>query len=666
MKLTIPLNDDDRKAWESRIKAAETKRDSFADLQRENVDAYKGEILNDAPSTDTVIVPKDFANVEQKKAQLFFQQPDIQATALSVLQGQEDAVTIWQAVLNQYLGPHGVDALTCVDECLFDCLCPAGYAASKIGYTVVQDGEIPIQVGEQPRLDPMTGQPQMDPTSGEPMMDPVTQPGPKIIFEEYFWKRFSPLKVLVPADFYGSDYDQAAWIGMEFVKPFSVAKDEYQLPDDFGGTVTKDKNLLIEDEESTDSSAKFVKGWELWYKASLFDRKEKHPQRLRRLVMIDGHDTPCVHENSPYQKFDPESGRLTGGMVGFPVHVLTLRYLGDSAYPPSDCTVSRNQVQELSETLTTMLLQRKRAVPMRFADLGRIGGEDGLSKLQKNIWQAVIPLESYDKDNPPVAEMAMAAYPRDNYQIADAIERDISEAWAMGANQRGNETDTTRTATELNLIQKNTDTRLDKERARVLLWYIKGVEKLASLIQMFADEQDYVQIVGQGGVQRLAVWDKNTVQGKFAYALRPDSSIKIDAASDRKQALEFVNYSAKSPFINQQELMTWVTKKFNLDPAKLITKPPESGPPPPNVSFRFSGEDFIGPQAPMVMQIIQQAGYKITYQIGQDLNPESEDNQVAGNGNQPLRNPVTPGSAPKAEVVSKGGTDRSHSKGGTA
>ena len=55
------------------------------------------------------------------------------------------------------------------------------------------------------------------------------------------------------------------------------------------------------------------------------------------------------------------SARMAGwaGMEGFPIHVLTLRF-SDPALPPSDCTQSRAQVDELSMGRTQMVLQRDR------------------------------------------------------------------------------------------------------------------------------------------------------------------------------------------------------------------------------------------------------------------------------------------------------------------
>jgi hypothetical protein len=52
------------------------------------------------------------------------------------------------------------------------------------------------------------------------------------------------------------------------------------------------------------------------------------------------------HEDSPYQKFDHVTGKLVG-MRRFPIRVLTLTYIPDTAIPPSDTSVSRPQVREL-------------------------------------------------------------------------------------------------------------------------------------------------------------------------------------------------------------------------------------------------------------------------------------------------------------------------------
>src|SRR5262252_10083045 len=314
----IPMTVDQLGIWQSRIERARARRRVVEDEWQKNIDNYAGKPLHDRPAKDWVNPNVDFADVEQKKAQLFFTTPEVHCTPKQPL-GTPLAATILikQAVLNDKLGPNGVDAKRLIDKLTFDALCPSGWGASKIGYEV-------------------TTRPVTDPMSGQQVDVPV--------YEEYFWEHFSPKKLLVPDDFYDNDYDRAPWIGMEFSLPFLVAKRKYNLPEDFTGKTTQDDNVFEQMQPgsgATDTSGnEIVTGIEIWYKASLEDETVFHPEWLRVLVLIDGlEDQPARHTEGQYQTLDAR-GRLTAdSMIGYPIHVLTIRDLTDSAYIRSDCSM---------------------------------------------------------------------------------------------------------------------------------------------------------------------------------------------------------------------------------------------------------------------------------------------------------------------------------------
>src|SRR5258707_314952 len=118
--------------WKKEITAAESKRDDdMIPTWNRNVQSYlakpNSSAQQEGASPDQLVTPKDFANVEQKKAQLFSQLPRI---IMKALQPQfEQAAPIAQAVMRFYLGPNRVDAVKMMAECLFDALCPAGLMA---------------------------------------------------------------------------------------------------------------------------------------------------------------------------------------------------------------------------------------------------------------------------------------------------------------------------------------------------------------------------------------------------------------------------------------------------------------------------------------------------------------------------------------------------------
>lgn len=574
--------------WMSVIKSSEDMRDALCDSDwKPNVAAYR----NKQPQKDGEIrVNIDFTNVEQKKAQLFFRTPEVQLTARRP--DTQDAVNVFQEVINHKLGIHGVNAKNTVDECLFDGLCASGTWACKVGYVATTDGTIPVPTGQ---IDPMT-------------LQPATVEMPNVIHEHYFMDRVSPAKLLKPRDFFGNDHDKAAWIGFEFVEDLAIARANWKLPDDFEGGGS-DKHRLVRDDESENCEGVVV-AKEIWYYAARLDKTVKNPERVRQIIFVEGIEKPVVHRDSPYQKFGPD-GKFLEGMKGFPVVVGSLRTVGDTPWVPSDCSISRNQADELSQGRYQMVQQRKKSLPIRWFDQNQVNPDD-IDRLKNEKIQGMVPLNG--NGNEIIGEVSRAQWPRENFTFNDIITKDIDKFWALGSNQQGVTEQSARTATELSLIQSNINVRLDYERTKVLDWYVCAVEKLATLYQLFADDTDYIEVLGDDGNKRLEQWDRHRIQGEFAFSAKPDSAQRVDALTDRKQVLDFLNMMAKNPSINLPELTRIVIDKFGYDPTRLIKPPDPAQPPIPNVGFAFKGEDFVGPASAIVVEIARQAGYQISEQ----------------------------------------------------
>lgn len=582
----IPLTVDQMGVWWDRVEKSRTRRKLVEDEWQMNLDQYNGRPLADRPKKDWVNPNTDFADVEQKKSQLFFQTPEVHCIPKEPLaNGHEQTVLIKQAVLNDKLGPNGVDAKRLMDKVIFDCLCPSGWGASKIGYDVTT---APVT----------TSQP--DPMTGLPVESVVDVP----VYEEYFWKHFSPKKLLVPDDYFDNEYDGAAWIGMEFSQPLISAKRKYHLPDDFTAANNVDVNVFNQANgaNAPDGDGNLVTGVEIWYKAALEDESVFHPEWQRKLVLIDGmREQPASHVDSPYQTLDPR-GRLTAdSMIGYPIHVLTIRDLTDSAYIRSDCSMTRDLVDQLAKFLTTQVQQRDTAIPLRLVDEGIIT-KTVMDKITAGEYGSFIPLPAGSLNPPPIVEMSRAQYPRENFEGQNRIERQLAKTLALDSNQQGAQTDSSRTATELTLVQNNANVRLKAERNRAVSYYLAGVRKFDSLLQRFATEPDITQIVGPDGDAQFHEWDNKTIAGRYAYAIKPDSGIDIDEATARKQALDSYNFLGKDPLVNRSYLISELAPALHLDPQKLKAPPP---PPPvpdkPSISFAFKGDDLMNAMAVAVM-----------------------------------------------------------------
>lgn len=607
----IPLPKDNEvgslKWWQSEVKAASDLKDTLLPKWKENLKRYRGETMANTylsgwDTNEIIQVNVDYYATNQKVSQLFFRTPDVQ---LSPKRPEfAAAVPLFQAVINDQLSARNTNAMSAVTEILMDVVCPAGIGAVKVGYTATVDGTRPVQVGEQP--DP-TGA--MNP-DGTPVMVPVTEDVPNVIHDAYEITRISPAKLHIPVDFTGSNYDDAPWLGFEFTLDVETAKRRWNINLD-APTDAADNKLLVPSPVPEQRRPQ-ITGTEIWYKASLFDPDEKNPAKLRQLVFLSNMTTPVIHQDSPAQRFN-ERGKLVAGHTRFPIRICTLRYVSDWHYPPSDCQMSRVAVDEESAARTIMMQQRRRSLPLRWVDRNRIDPAD-MVKLTSGQVQAVVPLDG--SGNEIIGEIARANYPRENFTISEINERDISKLWSLGANQQGVTSGGGRTATELSLIQGNVDVRMDAERTRVLDWFVSVAETLGAYLQLFADDEQYVEVLGDDGAKQLQAWDKNAIAGEFVYSVKPDSAQKVDANVDRKMQLDLYQLTANDPFVNRSELTRSILESFNKNPARTMQQPPQPPPEKPKINLSFKGEDLDNP---MVISLLQQAGFQIDPAAVQNL-----------------------------------------------
>jgi hypothetical protein len=266
--------------------------------------------------------------------------------------------------------------------------------------------------------------------------------------------------------------------------------------------------------------------------------------------------------------------------------------------------------------------QRKRTRPLSAYDPARVP-KDTLDKIESGEVQSFVPVPGYTSNDAPIAEIRRAQFPRENFTFNDYAERDINAAWAIDANQQGTATNTKRTATELSLINSATQTRMERERTQVSRWFVSGVQKLASLIQLFADDPDYVEIVGPDGLRRLQSWDKTTIQGRFAFSAKPDSSLRLDASFDKKQAMDEYQFFRKDPMVNPAYLLQRTARRLQMDPAQFVAQPQPPKPPEPTLGFSFKGDDLnpMTPQYAAVYAILQVTQPQVAQMLPPPLPP---------------------------------------------
>lgn len=646
--------------WKSQITGAEEKIKRYSSAWKKNIQRQIGQPLDLIPVTDTVVIPIDHANIEQKKAQLYFKNPDVQLLAAPGHDASADALQAFSAVLNEYLGPDGVDAEAMMDELLSDVLCPSGIGFSVLGLDVTQDGTKPVQVGERP-ANPDEMPPGAILGLSAPMV-PVMENAPNIIHQSYFWSRISPLYGLLPARFHGSNFDRAPWLGYKFEMDTALAIRAFGLTEAEAANAGDEPDRLNEDEKQGTRDTDVVYGYCISYKGSLYNPAVKHPEEIWRLILVKGVDRVITHDR-PYQKYAPDGTLM--GLMGHFIGVYTPRYVSDTAIPPSDVSMSRQQVGELQRGRSQMIQQRDRSRPMRQININMMDPGQA-EKIKRGEWQDQILTTTSE---PIAQEIARATFPRENFDFNRIIKADINEAWALSNTSRGQEEEGgKKTATELSLRSQGSDTRMEKERSHQLKWFLKMTEKLAGLIRLFEDDRTIVQIAGDANAQKIIQWNKDELPIRFQCRAELDTMLRTDTARDFKNDLDFYQMTANDPHINRVELLTSMARKRGYDVTKIIAPQlPEKGPEPPKFGLSLKGEDMNPsmPQFPILQEMLTQLGVKIdpaNVQLGLALAQKAQmmggsvDPSQAGKGpvsGEPDKDDAHGGPAEQVEPLSK-------------
>jgi hypothetical protein len=621
----LPYN---KEFWKGAVAAAEANRREYFDgAWKESVNyrvmqPFGGPGRSELGQQDRIAVPEDWSRTKQKTAQLMFQLPKIVAKE----KAPEYAVSapIITAAVNDKLRRE-VQAHYMIDECLADVINAAGIMVSVIGVDIREETrELPAP---PPEIDPITG------LTGPQLPPQIVK---QVVSRRFYWDRTSPGSFLWPAEFNASNWDKAPWLGYDSYLSTSEVKRRWKdkLPEGYKCNPSKPL-LLSEDitgEYTKKDSTSYVKVTTIWYRAAVYDESVAHPDKLRKIVFVDGHDEPVEHEDSDWQRWidevppmpevpgevgpdgQPQGGQPAQpgraghflGLSKFPIRVATLTYVSDLAVPPSDSQASRPQVREMIRSRSQMIRMRDTSIPIRWYDTNRLD-EAIADRMRAGEWNDMVPTNG--PGDRVIGEVARANYPRENFQFQSIIGADLDRSWALSNNALSVPNETVRTASEVNQMGRAGDIRLDYEKERVNRYIVEGAEVLFSLMQMFAQDTDYATIVGEDGKDRLTPFTRAEIAGDYAFDFVTDSSDRMTTEAKQQSALKMYNLLGNSPTTNRAALEAelWILHGF--DPAKLTVKPQEPAPEKPNISFRFGGEDMLNP---MAIALLQKAGYDIS------------------------------------------------------
>lgn len=572
-----PSNKTRNDEWQQRVAACKVYRKKLIANWTINIDYRRGKPFASQTDEDRVVVNLDWSLTKAKQASLFSQIPQVHVTHPPQTVQAGPWLYAFEQRVNDTLVTAGIESA--MDETIVDCINAAGIGAVLVSHEAITRDKV------VPTLDLSQFPPDVAQTMTLPDGSPVpTEVVPQVLDHRYLVARISPADLLWPINFTGSDFDQAGWIGRSGRITWAQAVQWFKLTEaDKSSVVGEERSTLDrlthdidKDKTVADEMVSFD---EIFYKVQAFDTQATSYSTIHHLVFVTGKPEPVIDEPWKGQQApDPESGLVVGAQK-FPIRVLTLSYLSDETIPPSDTAIGRPQVNEINKSRTQMILQRERSIPIRTANVNLIDPAI-LQNLMRGTWQNIIPVQSNAE---VIKEVARATMPQENFTFDRIAKSDLGEMWQIGPNQVGIG-GSVETAGEARTIQEGFTTRIGRERARVSKFFVSIAEVLGGLLCLYEDPASF----GEG-------FDP-AVSRTLAFSILADSTVLVDSKQRLERLIQFVNFAAKSGWVDIEPVMREIAQLSGLDPNAVI-KPPQPKPPvEPNISLRLTGvEDLLQP-----------------------------------------------------------------------
>ena len=593
-------NDKIAKDFKPRLESAKRNRRQFYTEWKRNVELRIGHIASiftggvDVEDDIQTEINPDWSLTKTKTANLYSQVPTVQITHEN--KQYAAAMPPFNKALNYELSEKRTNVGVSMEEVLNDVVNAAGIGAIHVGYAArFVDKEVPVKDAYKNLPDEVLQQAK---AAGLVEMQTV----PQVVSYKFFTSRISPVDMLWPSDFTGSNFDDGDFIGHTGRMPWAEAKSEFKLKDEDkdkvnpGYEVATQDDLRSEPDKGDLLDQKGVKYDELYYWRYRVDPEEKSFSAIWRLVYVNGITKPVIHEPWKGQQFDPQTYKHVGASK-FPIRVLTLTYITDNPVPPSDSAAGRPQVNDMRRSRSQMFQNRERSIPIRWFDPNRVGIEVQ-DTLMKGTWQGMIPTNGDGSRS--IGEIARASYPAEDMSFDAVAKQDLMETWQIGPAQMGLPSPGGKKANAQQQAEtQNFATRIGQERNRCAQFFLSICEVLAGWMVLYSD---FPSLSDQEKQAMQGAWDDKKILGDLVMKIRPDSAVVLDAGQRLQRLTQFLNLTAKSGFVNIQPIIVEMAELSGLDPSEIIIQPQPKPPEEPNMSYRFTGKDDL--QDPVVMAML--------------------------------------------------------------
>lgn len=379
--------------------------------------------------------------------------------------------------------------------------------------------------------------------------------------------RISIFDIFVDPD--ATRIDDARWIAHRTYEPIEEAKENEDYKASARSKLhtvymskARDNNETAANQESKDQDADgFAEIWEF------YDLVE-----MTVCTIADGVDEYLVA---------PES---TIGMYrrGHPFHFLPNYEVPERLFPVGDVETIFPLQLELAFVRTSQLNDMKRGRRITLVRESALG-DSGLQALRDGKDNVIIPVLKDVSFADVFQQISSMGLQPEWYAADQKAMGDINTVSGIAEFQRGGNSEIRRTATEVGLMQDQTNARLSDKLAKIEDFMSEIAMDMIWLSQRFMDAEHVVRIVDD---ELGAIWEpytRQTLQGDFTFTVEAGSSQPINESFRQQQAARLMDVFGGligTGFLNDKEFLGEV---FRLNGFKNPQKLLGPGPTPPPV-----------------------------------------------------------------------------------
>jgi hypothetical protein len=512
---------------------------------------------------------------------------------------------------------------------------------------------------------------QVTPEALEPMLAQGQMPmrrSHEVVSDKIFARRISPVDLLLPTNFVGSDFNDGDFAGYRGRCTWAEGKLEFKLDDQLYSKVVQgaddqtEESLRTQSDKAGLAKSKSIRFDDIYYWRYRVDPNEKSFHCIWRIVYVDGMEKPAIHEPwKGQEKVSDDDGNFYYiGNHQFPVQLCTLTYITDNPIPPSDSQAGRPQVNDMRRSRRDMFNNRAHSIPIRWFDVNRID-QTIQTMLMRGTWQGMIPTNG--DGSRAIGEIARASYPGENLTFDQQAAKDLADSWQISPNQNsGSQQDGT--ATAANITQQNFATRIGQERGRVAQFFLNVCSLVAGYMVLYSD---FPILTPEERDAMYGAWDQKRILQDLVFKILPDSQVVLDSNARIQKLVNFLNITVKSGFVNPKPIIIEIAELSGIDPTEVVVDPQ---PPPVEspVKFSMSGKDdltnvmclaaYLAGATPLTIDHIEQAKTLLIAAGSEPLQPPMPEGADALPAGPEGGEPPPPGEPPPGPTpVPQGGSD---------